>query len=84
MGRKAHITLATAQNVKPVNAGIDLLHIVQAEKEQSTVTYQIKIPDSENVLRCYKHGYSGYKKYLWAVYPKKAISVEAIFTGYYV
>ena len=33
-GCRAHLTLATAPGAKPVNAGIDLMEIVQAEEKK--------------------------------------------------
>jgi len=74
-GCRAHLTLATAPGAKPVNAGIDLMEIVQAE-EKKIEKYSYDIPYTEDVL---KH----YSENLWVVYLKDAISVKSIFTGYY-
>ena len=74
-GCRAHLTLATAPGAKPVNAGIDLMEIVQAE-EKKLEKYSYDIPHTEDVL---KH----YSENLWVVYLKDAISVKSIFTGYY-
>ena len=74
-GCRAHLTLATAPGAKPVNAGIDLMEIVQAE-EKKIEEYSYDIPYTEDVL---KH----YSENLWVVYLKDAISVKSIFTGYY-
>ena len=74
-GCRAHLTLATAPGAKPVNTGIDLMEIVQAE-EKKIEKYSYDIPYTEDVL---KH----YSENLWVVYLKDAISVKSIFTGYY-
>lgn len=78
-GYKAHITVATAPGVKPVNCGIDLLEIVQAEedsKEEQDEQDTFDIPDTEDVL---KH----YKDHFWVVYLNEALTVQSIFTGHY-
>ena len=74
-GCRAHLTLATAPGAKPVNTGIDLLEIVQAE-EKKTEKYSYDIPYTEDVLKHYNENF-------WVVYLKDAISVKSIFTGYY-
>ena len=74
-GCRAHLTIATAPGVKPVNTGIDLMEIVQAE-EKKIEKYSFEIPNTEDVL---KH----YNENLWVVYLKDAISVKSLFTGYY-
>lgn len=72
-GKRAHITLATSAGVRPVNAGIDLLEIVQAEELQDEVDcFEI---DQDKL----KH----YHENFWVVYLKDALSVESIFTGHY-
>lgn len=77
LGRRAHITLATAPGVKAVNTGIDLLEIVKAERECEAPTTEVKLQDdTKDVLRQYKDN-------LWVFYPEYAISVQSIFTGYY-
>ena len=76
---KAHITVATAPGVKPVNTGLDLLQVVQAEKLTSNSDEDSKtfsIPESQDILKYCEDN-------LWVVYLKDALKVQTIFTGYY-
>ena len=76
-GLRAHITIATAPSVRPVNTGIDLMEIVQAEHNCDDENDSIfEIPDSKDVLK-------QYKDHFWVVYLNDALTVESIFTGYY-
>ena len=61
--------------MKPVNTGVDLMKIVQAEKNK-VEKYSFDIPHTEDIVKHYNDNY-------WVVYPKDAIFVKSIFTGYY-
>ena len=73
-GKRAHITLFTARDARAVNAGIDLLNVVQAEKEEAK--YEMVIPETQDVVRLYEDN-------LWVVYPERALYVDSLFTGFY-
>ena len=81
-GRRAHITLGTADGVPPVQTGFDLLEAVEFEKNAfkeklyyNIFTYQI--PGTNYVLRRYRHD-------LWVLYTaSKNISYDALFTANY-
>lgn len=81
-GRRAHITLGTADGVPPVQTGFDLLEAVQFERNAfkeklyyNIFTYQI--PGTNYVLRRYRHD-------LWVLYTEsKNISYDALFTANY-
>ena len=74
-GKRAHITLFTARNARAVNAGIDLLSIVQAE-QKGEVMEELLIPGTQDVMRLYNEN-------LWVIYPQNALQVDSIFTGFY-
>ena len=81
-GRRAHITLGTADGVAAVQTGFDLLDAVDLEKNASKeklyyniFTYQI--PDTKYVLRRYRHD-------MWVLYTaSQNIAYDAIFTANY-
>ena len=73
-GQRAHLTLFTARGARAVNAGIDLLNIVQAEKEEAK--HEMVIPETQDVVRLYENN-------LWVVYPEHALYVDSLFTGFY-
>ena len=81
-GRRAHITLGTADGVAPVQTGFDLLEAVDFEKNalKEKLYYNIftfRIPETQYVLRRYRHD-------LWVLYTAaKNISYDAIFTANY-
>jgi predicted kinase len=79
-GRRAHITLGTAPGVKAMTTGIDLLEVVQAEKDAfegiDVPKFQTNVDDSKDIIRQYKEN-------MWVVYPEYAISIKTLFTGYY-
>ena len=68
-GRRAHITLFTARGARAVNAGIDLLSIVEAEKEEAN--HELVIPDTQDIVRLYKDNF-------WVVYPEHALIVDSL------
>ena len=81
-GRRAHITLGTADGVYPVQTGIDQLEAVAFEKNASKeklyyniFTYQI--PDTKFVLRRYRHD-------MWVLYTSgQSMLFDALFTANY-
>ena len=81
-GRRAHITLGTADGVAPVQTGLDLLEAVDFEKNASKeklyyniFTYQI--PESKFVLRRYRHD-------MWVLYTSgQTMLFDALFTANY-
>ena len=79
-GRRAHITLGTAKNARPVNTGIDLLDITLAEKNCCEAfdkpLFESAVENLGAIVRQYKPNF-------WVVYPEEGVTVEALFTGYY-
>lgn len=81
-GRRAHITLGTADGVPPVQTGFDLLEAVDFERNApkeklyyNIFTYQI--PGTSYVLRRYRQD-------LWVLYTEsKNVSYDALFTANY-
>ena len=81
-GRRAHITLGTAEGVAPVQTGFDLLEAVNFEKDASKeklyyniFTYQI--PETKYVLRRYRQD-------MWVLYTSfQNMSYDALFTANY-
>ena len=82
-GRRAHITLGTAEGVAPVQTGFDLLEAVNYEKNASKeklyyniFTYQI--PETKYVLRRYRQD-------MWVLYTSaRNMSYDALFTANFV
>ena len=79
-GRRAHITLGTAKNARPVNTGIDLLDITLAEKNCCEAfdkpLFESAVENLGAIVRQYKPNF-------WVVYPEEGVTVEALFTSYY-
>lgn len=85
-GSRAHLTLACAPGVKPVNTGFDLINVIRCEQrvreeewltepelcEQKVETY----PINGGVLRTYGEG-------SWVLYPEKEIVVTSMFSACY-
>ena len=78
-GKRAHVTLGTSGDTKPVVTGLDVLRAVEAEKAASerevddVPTFEV---GSGLVLRRYERD-------LWVMYPGKAVTFDAMFTGHY-
>ena len=79
-GRRAHVTLGTAEGVAPVNTGFDVLKAVQAEKKSAEGSWSgfVRQYDVEGaVLRQYERA-------LWVLYPDRVAALQALFSGHYV
>ena len=78
-GKRAHVTLGTSGDTKPVVTGLDVVRAVEAEKAASEKEAD-DVPTFEMgnglVLR-------RYEKDLWVLYPRKAVTFDAMFTGHY-
>ena len=78
-GRRAHVTLGTSGDTRPVVTGLDVLRAVEAEKAASereaddVPTFEV---GRNMVLRRYERD-------LWVMYPGKAVTFDALFTGHY-
>ena len=78
-GKRAHVTLGTSGNTKPVVTGLDVMRAVEAERVASekevddVPTYHMENGD---VLRQYEPD-------LWVLYLNKAVTFDAMFTGHY-
>ena len=82
-GSRAHITLAVTENASPVQAGLDLLELVELEKTSNKKisftedVYTYRIPKTNYVLKQFREG-------LWFVdTSSKDLIFDAIFSGYY-
>lgn len=81
-GARAHITLGTAGDAKPVQTGFDVLAAVEAEKVAEETGSTAEVPTfalgraGRSVLR-------RYGKELWVLYPGRAAVFDALFTGHY-
>lgn len=77
-GSRAHLTLATAPNVKPVTTGLDLIRAVRSEQRalkcdnQNPETYAI----DGGILKNYGDG-------VWVVYPQCEVLVSSLFSAFY-
>lgn len=81
-GRRAHITLAITGNTSPVQAGLDLLKLVELEitsnrKQFTEDVYTYRIPTTNYVMKRFREG-------LWFVdTSSKDLIFDALFSGYY-
>ena len=77
-GSRAHLTLACAPGIKPVNTGFDLIRAVKCEqrelecKYQKAETYNI----DGGVLKNYGEG-------IWVVYPSGEVLVSSLFSAFH-
>ena len=78
-GKRAHVTLGTSGNTKPVVTGLDVMRAVEAERAASEKEVD-DVPtfhmENGDVLREYEPD-------LWVVYLNKAVTFDALFTGHY-
>lgn len=78
-GKRAHVTLGTSGDTKPVVTGLDVVRAAEAEKAASerevddVPTFEM---GSGSVLRRYERD-------LWVLYQGKAVTFDAMFSGHY-
>ena len=78
---RAHITLAVTKGTSPAQSGLDSIQVFELEKKNKNSRfegfYTYKIPSTNYVLKQFRKG-------LWCVYTSsKELTIDAIFTGYY-
>lgn len=77
-GSRAHLTLACAPDITPVNTGFDMIRAVRCEQDalkcddQKPETYTF----DEGILRNYGDG-------VWVVYPECELLVSSLFSAFY-
>lgn len=77
-GSRAHLTLACAPNITPVNTGFDIIRAVRCEQyalrcdDQKPENYTI----DEGILRNYGDG-------VWVLYPQCEVLVSSLFSAFY-
>ena len=88
MGSRAHLTLGTAPGIRGVQTGLDLVKLVQFERENS-VQSKFKIDLSYNgiedsvINEFHTPGVEIHQVQpgWWIIYPEKSLQCQSLFTG---
>lgn len=75
-GSRAHLTLGCSSKNKAVQTGLDLIDVIQCEQKLGNRHPETSFHVHQGTARCLGEG-------RWVIYLKKAITVQSIFTGYY-